>query len=196
MYIYIYTSWVAVRSTGRWSPLSSPGFLSSLEAPVEHMAALMGPQMMLFIGFYREANFSDSWWIRRQFDGFSLETNWLVVEPPLWTNMKVSWDDYSPIDGKMKNMFQTTNQPIQNRARSSWTNVQALGNPFDGDQNPKHQIDDVPPIGLAILHISAIDIHVAIGHHLSDTLVVETDAKKKQTHVFSCIFCTFHSIST
>ena len=32
----------AVRSTGWWSPLSSPGFPSSLEAPVEHFYGLLG----------------------------------------------------------------------------------------------------------------------------------------------------------
>ena len=35
---------------------------------------------------------------------------WLVVEPPLWKNMKVSWDDYSHLNGKIIQMFQTTNQ--------------------------------------------------------------------------------------
>jgi len=34
---------------------------------------------------------------------------WLVVSAPL-KNMKVSWDDYSQLNGKIKFMFQTTNQ--------------------------------------------------------------------------------------
>jgi hypothetical protein len=42
------------------------------------------------------------------------ETFWLVVDLPLWKMMEfVSWDDYSilfPIYGKIKKMFQTTNQ--------------------------------------------------------------------------------------
>jgi hypothetical protein len=35
---------------------------------------------------------------------------WLVFEPPLWKNMKVSRDDYSHLNGKIIQMFQTTNQ--------------------------------------------------------------------------------------
>jgi hypothetical protein len=35
--------------------------------------------------------------------------NWLVVSTPL-KNMKVSWDYYSQLNGKIKFMLQTTNQ--------------------------------------------------------------------------------------
>ena len=35
--------------------------------------------------------------------------NWLVVGPPLW-KILVNWDDYSQLNGKIKNGNQTTNQ--------------------------------------------------------------------------------------
>jgi hypothetical protein len=47
----------------------------------------------------------------RRKPGGSCGLCWLVVEPPLWKMMEfVSWGYYSQLNGKIKAMFQTTNQ--------------------------------------------------------------------------------------